>query len=225
MLFHSKLLKFCPFKSRCPIETFPAYLKMKYCLLFHLKLWIFEKNPSFVFKSRCQIGSFVTYLTMEFCLFFSSKLLFRMDFWYEFKSCPFQTSCQTESLVAYLTMEPCVLFHDMNFWSEFKSCFKIWMSNWIFCLISHNGMFIQSFLSVWISGGFVWIFDLYRFHHGYEFKSCPFKVLLSFVNLLSRFSQWNFVCCFIQSYLPLKTCPFKSRCEIEVINVLGTRFN
>ena len=108
MLFHSKLLKFCPFKSRCPIETFPAYLEMKYCLPFHLKLWIFEKNPSFVFKSRCQIGSFVTYLTMEFCLFFSSKLLFRMDFWYEFKSCPFQTSCQTESLVAHLIMEPWV---------------------------------------------------------------------------------------------------------------------
>ena len=99
----------------------------------------------------------------------------------------------------------------MNFWSEFKSCFKIWMSNWIFCLISHNGMFIQSFLSVWISGGFVWIFDLYRFHHGYEFKSCPFKVLLSFVNLLSRISQWNFVCCFIQSceFLNsrIKSCP------------------
>ena len=161
--FKATQSKFCPFKSRCPIETFPAYLKMKYCLLFHLKLWIFEKNSSFVFKSSCQIGSFVTYLTMEFCLFFSSKLLFRMDFWYEFKSCPFQTSCQTESLVAYLTMEPCVLFHDMNFWSEFKSCFKIWMSNWIFCLISHNGMFIQSFLSEWISGGFVRIFDLYRF--------------------------------------------------------------
>ena len=51
-------LKFCPFKSRCPIETFPAYLKMKSCLLFHLKLWIFEKNSSFVFKSRCQIGFF-----------------------------------------------------------------------------------------------------------------------------------------------------------------------
>ena len=67
-------LKFCPFKSRCPIETFPAYLKMKYCLLFHLKLWIFEKNSSFVFKSRCQIESFSIYLTMKSCLLFQSKL-------------------------------------------------------------------------------------------------------------------------------------------------------
>ena len=80
----------------------------------------------------------------------------------------------------------------MNCLSEFKSCIKIWMSNWIFCLIFHNGMFIQSLLSVLISGGFVWIFNLYRFHHGYEFKSCPFKVLLSFVNLLSHISQWKF---------------------------------
>ena len=136
MLFHSKLIKFCPFKSRCPIETFPAYLKMKYCLLFHLKLWIFEKNSSFVFKSRCQIGSFVTYLTMEFCLFFSSKLLFRMDFWYEFKSCPFQTSCQTESLVAYLTMEPCVLFHP-----------KIWIVYQNSSPVLKSGCQIESFVS------------------------------------------------------------------------------
>ena len=57
----------------------------------------------------------------------------------------------------------------MNVWSEFKSCFKIWMANWIFCLISHNRIFIKSYLSVWISGGFVWIFDL-----------------------LSHIAQWNF---------------------------------
>ena len=76
----------------------------------------------------------------------------------------------------------------MNVWSEFKSCFKIWMSNWIFCLISRNRIFIKSYLSVWISGGFVWIFDLYVFQYGYEFKSCPFKVrcqIESFVTYLT----------------------------------------
>ena len=129
-------LKSCHFKSRCPIEAFVAYLKMKSCLLFHFKLWIFEMNSSFVFKSRCQIGSFVTYLTMEFCLFFSSKLLFRMDFWYEFKSCPFQTSCPTESLVAYLTMEPCVLFHP-----------KIWIFDQNSSLVLKSGCQIESFVS------------------------------------------------------------------------------
>ena len=78
----------------------------------------------------------------------------------------------------------------MNVRSEFKSCFKIWMSNWIFCLISHNRIFIKSYLSVWISGGFVWIFDLYVFQYGYEFKSCPFKVRCQ-INLLSHISQWT----------------------------------
>ena len=91
------------------------------------------------------------------------------------------TGCQTESLVAFLIMEPSVLFHS-------KLWMLNWWTNWIFCLISHNGIFIKSYLSAWIPGGFVWIFDLYGFHYGYEFKSCPFKVrcqIESFVTYLT----------------------------------------
>ena len=44
-------LKSCHFKSRCPIEAFVAYLKMKSCLLFHLKLWIFEKRFQVLFSN------------------------------------------------------------------------------------------------------------------------------------------------------------------------------
>ena len=137
---------------------------------------------------------FFTYLTMEFCLFFSSKLLFRMDFWYEFKSCPFQTSCQTESLVAYLTMEPCVLFHP-----------KIWIFDQNSSLVLKSGCQIESFVSyrtmefsfrATYEYGFVWIFVQYGFQYGYEFKSCYTDVKL---NLLLHISQCNFVCCFIQS--------------------------
>ena len=78
-------------------------------------------------------------------------------------------------------MEPSVLFHS-------KLWMLNWWTNWIFCLISHNGIFIKSYLSAWIPGGFVWIFDLYEFQYGYEFKSCPFKVrcqIESFVTYLT----------------------------------------
>ena len=110
------------------------------------------------------------------------------------------TSCQTESLVAYLIMEPWVLFHS-------KLWMLNWWTNWIFCLISHNGIFIKSYLSAWISGGFVWIFDQYGFQYRYEFKSCPFKVRLM--------SSWIF--CHISHNAILFAVSFKATCHSSFV--------
>ena len=60
--------------SRRQIESFVTYLTWEFCLLFHSKLSVFDKNSRLVFKSRCQIESFFTHLTMESCLLLHSKL-------------------------------------------------------------------------------------------------------------------------------------------------------
>ena len=121
-----------------------------------------------------------------------------VNFWQEFKSCP-------ESLVAFLIMEPSVLFHS-------KLWMLNWWTNWIFCLISPNGIFIKSYCQ----HGF--LVDLYGSLICMNLDMNSSLVLLKLdvkLNLLSHISQWNFVCNFIQSCLPLKSCHFKSRCPIE----------
>ena len=149
------------------------------------------------------------HVKLIFCHISHNGILFAVsfravNFWIqEFKSCP-------ESLVAFLIMEPSVLFHS-------KLWMLNWWTNWIFCLISHNGIFIKSYLSAWIPGGFVWIFDLYEFQYGYEFKSCPFKVrcqIESFVTYLTMES-----CLLFHSKLWIfkknSSLVFKSQCQIE----------
>ena len=91
-------------------------------------------------------------------------------------SCPFKTSCQTESHVAYISMEPCGLFHS-----------KLWIFYHNSSLVFKSLCQIESFVSyrtmefsfrATYQYGFVWIFVQYGFQYGYEFKSCPFKVIL-----------------------------------------------
>ena len=139
-----------------------------------------------------------------------------MDFWYQFKSCPFQTSCQTESLVAYLTMEACVLFHP-KIWIVYQNSSPVLKSG---CQIESFVSYLTMEFSLKATCQHGFLVDLYGslicMNFSMDMNSSLVLLKLDVkLNLLSHISQWNFVCNFIQSCLPLKSCHFKSRCPIE----------